>query len=121
MNPEIKHAWLRNLRSGEYKKGKAYLRREEPDGIKFCCLGVLCDMFLQSPEGRASGAAFQTNEIGLSHFKIGITRHDGYLPPVVQRWAGLTCMNPCNLARVNDSTETFDDVIAIIEREDLNA
>lgn len=40
MSPELKTRWLEALRSGEYKQGRAYLRKDD----KFCCLGVLCDL-----------------------------------------------------------------------------
>ncbi len=44
MKPEIKAAWLAALRSGEFKQGRGYLHRINPDGRgdTFCCLGVLC-------------------------------------------------------------------------------
>ena len=45
MNPEIKALWLDALRSGEYKQGKAYLKKEDrKGGHQYCCLGVLCDV-----------------------------------------------------------------------------
>ena len=41
MNKEVKQAWIKALRSGEYEQGTGYLRSEDN---KFCCLGVLCDI-----------------------------------------------------------------------------
>ena len=38
--PELKAAWVKALRSGEYRQGKGWLRR---DGTH-CCLGVLCEI-----------------------------------------------------------------------------
>lgn len=43
MNPEIKTKWVEALRSGKYKQGKKSLRSREGD--KYCCLGVLCDLY----------------------------------------------------------------------------
>jgi hypothetical protein len=41
----VKKAWLKALRSGEYKQARYSLRRETPEGgYKYCCLGVLCDL-----------------------------------------------------------------------------
>ena len=38
---ELRKRWLEALRSGKYEQGTDALRREE----KFCCLGVLCDIY----------------------------------------------------------------------------
>ena len=40
MNNEIAERWIAALRSGKYKQGVNWLRRDN----KFCCLGVLCDI-----------------------------------------------------------------------------
>jgi hypothetical protein len=40
MKKAIKKKWVAALRSGEYKQGRRYLKR---DG-KYCCLGVLCEI-----------------------------------------------------------------------------
>jgi len=32
--------WVKALRSGKYKQGKEYLKRED----RYCCLGVLCEL-----------------------------------------------------------------------------
>jgi len=44
MNSKIKQVWIEKLRSGEYSQGKNELR--SPNN-KFCCLGVLCDIYLK--------------------------------------------------------------------------
>ena len=40
LQPHIKEAWLKALRSGKYRQGTERLRTENG----FCCLGVLCDI-----------------------------------------------------------------------------
>jgi hypothetical protein len=40
MDKTLKRAWLKALRSGEYKQGLSWLHH---DG-HYCCLGVLCDV-----------------------------------------------------------------------------
>ena len=40
MNKRIKKAWVKALRSGEYKQGNGQLCRND----RFCCLGVLYDI-----------------------------------------------------------------------------
>jgi hypothetical protein len=44
MNAEIKQQWVVALRSGQYKQGRGKLRRQTPEGDRYCCLGVLCDL-----------------------------------------------------------------------------
>ena len=44
MKPELKKRWVKALRSGEYKKGKEYLKQNTPKGLRHCCLGVLCEI-----------------------------------------------------------------------------
>ena len=43
MKQEIKEKWVSALRSGEYKQGKEGLRIYN----EFCCLGVLCDLYIK--------------------------------------------------------------------------
>ena len=52
MKPEIKKQWVQALRSGEYKQGRGQLKQ----GATFCCLGVLCDLAVQSGELGSLGA-----------------------------------------------------------------
>lgn len=42
LKPEVKEAWLKALRSGDYAQGKHRLLTTH--GAAFCCLGVLCDL-----------------------------------------------------------------------------
>lgn len=44
---QIKKAWLKALRGGEYLQGDGQLRRKEESFYTYCCLGVLCD--IQAP------------------------------------------------------------------------
>lgn len=41
LKPEAKEAWIKALRSGNYKQGRAILRTLDNE---FCCLGVFCDI-----------------------------------------------------------------------------
>lgn len=42
MKQEVKKAWTKALRSGEYEQG--YFRLRNPETNSYCCLGVLCDV-----------------------------------------------------------------------------
>ncbi len=122
MNPEIKKLWLTALKSGEYKKGKASLKWITNS---YCCLGVLCDLYRKE---KVEGEWILEYADKKFYFKIGGDSLDNYLPDKVQKWAGLDSHNPkinwtikfkqinC-LAQLNDETETFDEVIKVIEEQ----
>lgn len=49
--------WTKALRSGKYKKGVGQLKtikRGNPTVEKFCCLGVLCDLYSKTKVGKGS-------------------------------------------------------------------
>ncbi len=43
MKADVKERWVAALRSGKYKKGQGFLRRDAAGGICHCCLGVLAE------------------------------------------------------------------------------
>ena len=51
MNPKVKAKWLKALRSGEYDQTREKLLRRTSKGDKFCCLGVLCNLYAQEHLG----------------------------------------------------------------------
>jgi len=86
MNADIKAKWVAALRSGEYKQGKNRLRTKD----SFCCLGVLCDLFLK--DGR--GGKWDDTLAGISYdgqrFAISEDEGSSYgLPESVSAWAGV--------------------------------
>jgi hypothetical protein len=107
MNPEIKIKWLDALRSGKYPKGKGRLRKTKTDvngleNITYCCLGVLCDIidntrWNQKDEYNNINGWYLPSEIAIS---LNIDNH-----------------NQSMLSSINDTTETFDDVIKYIEEK----
>lgn len=119
MNQEIKKLWIDGLRSGKYKQGKNRLNQDN----KFCCLGVLCDIYAKEknipwtkkyPEERYLGIYIN----GLYDAEI--------LPVPVQEWAGLNdgnppveyCGDPNTLASLNDTDRlTFLEIADIIEEQ----
>ena len=80
MNPEIKSKWIEALRSGNYKQGVNALRSKDD---RYCCLGVLCDLYLKQKGGWWSPDSVYT-----------IHGEGGALPSAVITWAGLTNKNP---------------------------
>lgn len=107
MKATVKRLWVRALRSGKYEQGRGLLR----DGDTFCCLGVLCDLYLKE------------------HKYSAIDLHGFYLPRSVRRWAGLASGNPevrprkvagirhDTLASLNDAGRSFARIATIIEKE----
>lgn len=85
---QARRAWVRALRSGKYKQGDSALRSATIDNeIRFCCLGVACDLFKKmEPQFEAcftKGHGFRVTNGG------GSRSHASYLPPVVRHWLGL--------------------------------
>jgi hypothetical protein len=114
MKADIKAKWLKALRSGKYKQGK---ERLQTTAGRFCCLGVLCDLHAQ-----ATGAKWGEREGAPVYGKLEDAPY--YLPPVVQRWAGLKdkrCTLPESaewedLGDANDSGKRFSTIAKLIEK-----
>jgi len=115
------------LRSGEYTQGRGALAVQNEDGVRHCCLGVLCDLAVKAgvnvPVTTAPG---------------GLILFDGsdlVLPFSVQRWADIEGINPdvsgytprsdgraVTLAELNDGIShhhvdphSFEEIAQIIE------
>lgn len=74
MNQEIKNKWVDALLSGKYKQGMGMLRNRNN---KFCCLGVLCDLY-----SKETGTQWQNGPTGYRMHGV-----DDILPPEVAAWA----------------------------------
>ena len=126
MNQDIKQRWIDALRSGQYKQGIGFLRNAQD---QFCCLGVLCDLYVKenakpgSDDDWEEGSEYNAYDYCL----YGVL---GALPEAVMQWAGVDSMNPLarypnlpnhrftTLAALNDSQQvTFDDIAAVIEEQ----
>jgi hypothetical protein len=44
LDPTLKTEWVRRLRSGHYTQGTGFLKRKRDNGIRHCCLGILCEI-----------------------------------------------------------------------------
>lgn len=122
MNPEIRRRWTDALQSGDYVQGKDTLRVNLPDGTsKFCCLGVLCDLYAQDhPEEKGwSSSEFEVDNV--PSFWADGDWNDHYLPIAVAKWAGLTSTSgmipgiASSLAAVNDEGASFREIAQIIK------
>ncbi len=116
MKPEIKKRWIAAIRSGEYEQGRGRLKR----GDKFCCLGILCDLYLK--ERGKTWATAQDTGAGVCGGQTA------YLPLEVMDWAGLKHESPNaeghTLSTHNDGRDSgevkgkpFEEIADIIEKE----
>lgn len=87
MNAEIKAQWVAALRSGEYRQGRSQLRTETPDGHRYCCLGVLCDLAAKAGIGHWFDNVFYKTDVD-THYSED---YSATIPPeFVWKWAGYT-------------------------------
>lgn len=106
MNERVKKMWIKALRSGKYKQAKGCLR----DDDRFCCLGVLCDIFGRSRRIKWDGDRFDGERFAL--------------PASVREWAGLPLSNPIirpntfheSAGGVNDHGGKFPKIADLIEK-----
>lgn len=118
MKTAIKNKWVKALRSGNYKQTTGALMKKRTDGkMGFCCLGVLCDIYIKEKNKKwdsdGSGGYELYNE-------------GGTLPEKVMKWAGLEDANPDvdsekkgyhSLATFNDGCSLrFKTIATIIEK-----
>lgn len=91
MKKEIAERWVEALRSGEYNQGEACLRNNS----NFCCLGVLCDLYVKDGHGHWEGK-FGEKELDL---------HSATLPSTVIDWAGMKDSDGYITPKYNDDTQ----------------
>jgi hypothetical protein len=119
MNPEVKEKWIKALISGEYEQGMGGLRREVEEGdIKYCCLGVLCEIYRIEKKQ----SEWRQYEPGWFSYM----QESGILPEKVMKWAGLEDpqgtfyreSEPADyLIKVNDiEKKSFKQIAEIIEK-----
>ena len=119
MKPTIKKMWIDALLSGKYKQGKGMLKSplDKNGGHKFCCLGVLCDLYNETHARKLKESPGKTTHDQLNC--ILVDGEWGYLPPRVVAWAGLESQDPMNgvLTAENDAGRKFTSIANLIEEE----
>lgn len=112
MNSTIKKQWVDALRSGEYEQTTGTLK----DDNGFCCLGVLCDIYLK-----------EHNKEWVHHpntYQYSIEDNYEILPLNVSNWAYLGDLDPCFyvdgqkhfLTYLNDNGHDFNRIADLIEK-----
>lgn len=123
MNTQIKEQWISALRSGEYVQTEEVLH----DRNGFCCLGVLCDIYLKEV-----GKEWEEN---YNDYSFSADFENEVLPPEVMTWADLKDENPVvtieqfdheieqyvlkplPLSDLNDTGKSFKMIAALIEEQ----
>lgn len=107
MNEKIKTRWIKALRSGKYKQGRSYLHADD----KFCCLGVLCELAVES--GVILPARKEQEDWCYTY---GVSSTAAMPPAEVKFWSDLTNADTLNtLANMNDGGYSFEDIADFIE------
>jgi hypothetical protein len=138
MDKLIAEKWVAALRSGEYKQGKGVLHNQ--DSNTYCCLGVLCDLFVK--EKNIRDAYCQQRMLSDSSLVTVFDDSTGTLPRSVRDWSGVSDDNgqfkydkpipsrdtsyfrdeqTCLLTSMNDGEYghdfTFEEIANIIEEQ----
>lgn len=121
MNQDIAARWVSALRSGKYEQGKNLLKQLHDSGkVSYCCLGVLCDLYLQEYPDSAYTPDLRpdldrpTRENGTPY---AFGEKEVELPPKdIQTWAGINPHQCDALAEQNDSGSTFEELADLIEK-----
>jgi hypothetical protein len=107
MKSVIAKKWVKALRSEKYKQGKGQLHNKKGD--RYCCLGVLCDLYLKEKKKK-------WEEANKTYYCLG---SNDFLPPIVQKWAGMKsdCGNTSNFSLyfMNDIGRRFSTIAKAIE------
>jgi hypothetical protein len=121
MKQDIADKWVKALRSGEYTQGKGALLVKNNDGLSFCCLGVLCELYRQENQN----SRWSQRVHGSSFFEDHRTGENvaAVLPSSVMEWAGIrastgaftTPVSLFSLSGLNDKGSSFFEIAKIIE------
>lgn len=109
MNKLVKRLWIKALLSGKFKQGKGALRKKNNT---YCCLGVLCELYILERKRKwmPSGSVYM------------LEGRSAVLPPVVQHWSGVDASGCyCDkglrtLASDNDNGSSFRKIAATIKK-----
>jgi hypothetical protein len=120
---DVAQKWVEALRSGKYEQASEKLRESEE--MRFCCIGVLCDIYREvRPDTEWDGEVFVVGD--------GVTKmdeddeyvtddermEDGEAPRAVREWSGLRSNQQHDYIQLNDNGVPFAVIAAHIERDE---
>jgi len=122
MDQDVKREWIEALRSGEYEQATGTLRKRASDGVKHCCLGVLCDLVKDRVGGQWHDVDFEMVDF---RFDVeGRESHIEILPETIVTTFDLpsqeveidgTCLTTLNDG-VGCDQHSFHEIADLIER-----
>ena len=65
---KLQQNWVDALRSGNYQQGYNYLSQRDGSNQKYCCLGVLCDLFSTELIELTEGVQTAEDDIKVTNF-----------------------------------------------------
>lgn len=121
MKKSIAKKWIKALRSGKYEQGTKALCYEA-DSIRYCCLGVLCDLYREENGGRWKETAECVTQGRKTINMMSFGGQNECLPEKVRKWAGMKSVvgnydsRYDSLADRNDEGTSFKRIADIIEK-----
>jgi len=126
MKPQVKEKWVSALRSGQYGQTTRILKTINGDKASFCCLGVLCNLFIEENPDYAWNDSYGQRDDSKTYSSFvkkseGGSLADASLPVQVCEWAGIATNNPVighglDAIQANDEVRlSFIDIADIIE------
>ena len=109
LKPRLIKKWIKALRSGLYPQGRSYLHANN----KYCCLGVLCDVYyghdifipMREPEFSNINKLNINNNEFISSIPLSLIKH-----------IGLSENNIATLIKMNDEDEcSFNQIADYLE------
>jgi len=118
MKKRVMNKWVKALRSGEYRQCKGSMVETNGKGDKFCCLGVLTNIYVE--ENGMKGFTYLEKE-GWKYCTGNNDKGNGLLNEKVREWAGLNSNNGelengTDLASLNDGGKSFNTIAKVIEK-----
>jgi hypothetical protein len=92
VNKDKLKLWIDALRSGEYRQGHGHLAGKDGEVVKYCCLGVACEVAIKDGldlEGRWGRPAVDEDRELVEEDRKFYDTEDLVLPPAVQDWLGI--------------------------------
>ena len=135
MKIDIAKQWVDALNSGTYKQGQGKLHATDINGTcMYCCLGVLCDLFMQQNPDELDVKVVTRDEAAYPQHYSVLNKQDAslhvydndslVLPLRVREWAGMhdalgrytnTSGEQDSLAELNDHGMSFTKLAEVID------
>lgn len=119
---EARRAWIKALRSGDYRQAREALRTssESGDVVGYCCLGVACDLYSTLVDGEWNHDDFIYPDPDAEpdgETINGVRRLEtDIVYSAISSWLGLTNGEEKNLIKMNDEDEcTFEEIADFLE------